>query len=550
MTKFRPLFLVLALITAVCAGFLAGAFLPPNQDFFTLRKSFTIFGKLYEELALGYVDPVDAADLMRTGIDAMLSTMDPYTVFIDEADSEDIDIMTRGRYGGVGLTLGQRAGRSVVLQTMEGYSAFEQGLRPGDVLLTVDGISTEGMSTNELSSALRGEPGSTVAITIERVGERAPLDFVLTRARIQLDNVGYSGWADHGIGFIRLDRFTRNAAQEVADAIEHFRAEGTLNGLVLDLRGNPGGLLEEAVHLAGLFVPRGTPIVSTRGRSPGTERMYRSENNPIAPELPLAILIDGTSASASEIVAGALQDHDRAVIIGETTFGKGLVQVIRSLPYNTSLKLTVSRYHIPSGRSIQAIDHSHGHVAIHDSLRQAFTTAGGRVVYDGRGIEPDIEVSFGEMSELEESLVRRAAFFLYANDYAARNGSVSADFRVTDAEYQAFKNWLEADGFTFTTRAEYAVGEMAEALSELRYEQAAAQALNLRSTVESERERDFERHAPRIRERLRREILSRSLTGTAQVEAGFLEDIQLAEALRFLNDPASYRGILSSNGNR
>lgn len=550
MPKFRPLFLVLALITAVCAGFLAGAFLPPNQDFFTIRKSFTIFGKLYEELALGYVDPVDAADLMRTGIDAMLYTMDPYTVFIDEADSEDIDIMTRGRYGGVGLTIGQRAGRAVVLQTMEGYSAFEQGLRPGDVLLTVDGISTDGMSTNELSGALRGEPGSTVAVTVERVGEPVSLDFVLTRAHVQLDNVGYSGWVADGIGLIRLDRFTRNAAQEVADVIQRLNSERPLNGLILDLRGNPGGLLEEAVHLTSLFVPRGTLIVSTRGRAPDTERIFRSEILPLAPELPLVVLVDGASASASEIVAGALQDHDRAVIVGETTFGKGLVQVIRSLPYNTSLKLTISRYHIPSGRSIQAIDHSHGHVAIHDSLRQAFATANGRIVYDGRGIEPDVEVSFGEMSELEEALIRRAAFFLYANHYAALHGSVTANFHVTDADFRAFRDWLEADGFTFTTRAEYAVGEMAETLSGLGYETAAAQALNLRRTVESERERDFERHAPRIRERLRREILSRSLSGTAEIEAGFLEDPQLAEALRFLTDPARYGEVLSPNRNR
>lgn len=550
MPKFRPLFLVFALAAATAGGFLVGAFLPPGQDFFTIRKSFSIFGKLYEELATGYVDQVDAADLMRTGIDAMLGTMDPYTVFIDEADNEDIDIMTRGRYGGVGLTIGQRAGRAVVLQTMEGYSAFEQGLRPGDVILTADGISTDGMSTNELSGALRGEPGSTVALTIDRVGEPVPLEFVLTRSHVQLDNVGYSGWVTEGIGFIRLDRFTRNAAHEVAEVIERFESESSLNGLILDLRGNPGGLLEEAVHLTGLFVPQGTLIVSTQGRAPNTERVYRSETPPIAPDLPLTILVDGTSASASEIVAGALQDHDRAVIVGETTFGKGLVQVIRSLPYNTSLKLTISRYHIPSGRSIQAIDHSHGHVAVPDSLRQAFTTANGRTVYDGRGIQPDVEVSLGEMSELEEALIRRAAFFLYANHYAGINGGVSANFRVTDAEYEAFIDWLEADGFSFTTRAEHAVGELAEALSGLGYETAAAEAERLRNIVESEREEDFERHSTRIREQLRREILSRSLSGTAEIEAGFLEDIQLAEALELLSDPADYRRILSPNGNR
>lgn len=546
----RHLPIVAVILAALAVGLLAGAYLPRNDDFFNLRKNFTIFGKLYEELAMGYVDPVDAEQLMRTGIDAMLETLDPYTVFIDEADNEDIDIMTRGRYGGVGLSVGQRAGKLVVLRPLEGYSAFEQGVRTGDVILTVDGVSTDGMTNADMSHLLRGEPGSTVALTVRRDGEPAPIEFVLTRARVQLNNVAYKGFVGDGIGFVRLDRFTRNAAQELADAITSLGAQQPLQGLVLDLRGNPGGLLEEAVSMVGLFVPQNSPVVSTRGRAPETERTYRTQSAPVAPDLPLTVLVDGTSASASEIVAGALQDHDRAVVIGERTFGKGLVQVIRPLPYNTSLKLTVSKYYIPSGRSIQSVAYSRdasGGLATQedDARRQPFATGAGRTVYGGLGIEPDEAISFGEVSELEEALVRRAAFFLYANHHAATRGAVGGDFVVDDAELRAFRGWLDSEGFTYTTRAEHAIDELDDKLQHAGYGAASAQVETLRQAVAAGKDDDFERHAPRLKERLRREILARSLTETAQIEAGFREDPQLARALALLADPAAYRGVLA-----
>ena len=276
-------------VVALALGLLGGFFMPRDDDFFALKKNFTIFGELYEELATGYVDDLDAEQLMRTGIDAMLQTLDPYTVFIDEADNEDIDIITRGRYGGVGLTVGQRGGKTVVLQPVEGASAFEQGVRTGDVITHIAGTPTEGLTSDEIRDFLRGDPGTTVEIRIEREGELEPLDFRLTRSEVQLKNVTYADYLDaeeigsEGIGYVKLERFARDAASEVEQAVLTLQREGELRGLVLDLRGNPGGLLEAAVEISGLFLPQGAVVVSTRGRLAESERVYRSRSAPITP---------------------------------------------------------------------------------------------------------------------------------------------------------------------------------------------------------------------------------------------------------------------------
>jgi carboxyl-terminal processing protease len=544
-----PVFLL-----ALALGLSAGFFMPRDDDFFVLKKNFTIFGELYEELATGYVDDLDAEQLMRTGIDAMLQTLDPYTVFIDEADNEDIDIITRGRYGGVGLTVGQRGGKTVVLQPVEGASAFEQGVRTGDIITHIADTPTDGLASEEIRDLLRGDPGTTVEIRIEREGEREPLDFRLTRSEVQLKNVTYSDYLDDesGIGYVKLERFARDAAAEVERAVLGLQQEGDLKGLVLDLRGNPGGLLEAAVDISGLFLPKGSVVVSTRGRLAESERIYRSSSPPIAPDVPLVVLVDGGSASASEIVAGAVQDHDRGVIVGERTFGKGLVQVIRGLPYHTSLKMTTAKYYTPSGRCIQSVEYSRdtagGHaVEVADSLRRMYTTVGGRPVYDGKGIEPDVEVSFGEVSELEEALVRQAAFFLYANQYAATHEAEDDRFTVSDADLLAFHDWVDDQDITYRTRAEQALDALAEDLDGAGYDETADEIEELRAEVAEEKEEDFERHAPRLKERLRREILARYLGESAQIEASFRDDLQLNEATGLLADADAYRGVLSVN---
>ena len=314
-----------ALVTAALA-FLLG-FATGDDDFFAVRKNFTLFGRIYAQLAEDYVDDIDPEPLMRTGIDAMLGTLDPYTVFFDEADNEDMDILTRGRYGGIGLGIDRRGGRLVVVSPFEGYSGYEQGIRAGDVIMTIDKQSTADMSSLDARNLLRGAPGSTVTLEIEREGEPGLLTFVLTRSAVQLDDVTYTGWIgdpSDGIGVVRLARFTEGAADEVKQAIGSLNQESdALRGLVLDLRGNPGGLLDEAVAISSLFLDADRLVVSMRGRAAESERAYRTQGRPAFPTLPLVVLVDGGSASASEIVAGALQDHDRAPLVGVRPSGRG-----------------------------------------------------------------------------------------------------------------------------------------------------------------------------------------------------------------------------------
>ena len=551
MKKAKGTLLVTLLTVLLGSGVFVGFFMPPDDDFFALRKNFQVFSAIYEELVTGYVDDLDAEALLRSGIDAMLADLDPYTAFIDEADNADIEIITRGRYGGVGLNLGMRGGKITVISPVEGASGYKQGIRAGDILTHIAGKSTEGLSLSDIRNLMRGEPGTAVEITIVREGLDEPLNFLLTREEVRLKNVTYSGFIEDdtllGIGYIRLDRFARDADSEVQRAIKALDETGRLQSLILDLRDNPGGLLDAAVRITQLFVPQGSTIVSTRGRSPETERTYRSQTAPLLPDLPLVVLVNEYSASASEIVAGAIQDLDRGVIVGTTSYGKGLVQVIKPLPYNTSLKMTTSRYYTPSGRSIQAIDygrHDGTSSEIPDSLRRVFRTAHGRAVLDGNGIEPDIEVSPGEVSELEQALDRRAAIFFFANHYAATHPTIPPSFTVTDEVMEEFKTWLEDQGFTYRTDAERSIDDIARALEELGYESATDEVKALRAAVAKEKAEDFDRHDERIRERLRAEILARYSGEEAQIKAALGRDAQVKAAVSLLQDNTAYAAVL------
>ena len=551
MKKAKGTLLVTLLTVLLGSGVFVGFFMPPDDDFFALRKNFHVLRAIYEELVTGYVDDLDAEALLRSGIDAMLADLDPYTAFIDEADNADIEIITRGRYGGVGLNLGMRGGKITVISPVEGASGYKQGIRAGDILTHIAGKSTEGLSLSDIRNLMRGEPGTAVEITIVREGLDEPLNFLLTREEVRLKNVTYSGFIEDdtllGIGYIRLDRFARDADSEVQRAIKALDETGRLQSLILDLRDNPGGLLDAAVRITQLFVPQGSTIVSTRGRSPETERTYRSQTAPLLPDLPLVVLVNEYSASASEIVAGAIQDLDRGVIVGTTSYGKGLVQVIKPLPYNTSLKMTTSRYYTPSGRSIQAIDygrHDGTSSEIPDSLRRVFRTAHGRAVLDGNGIEPDIEVSPGEVSELEQALDRRAAIFFFANHYAATHPTIPPSFTVTDEVMEEFKTWLEDQGFTYRTDAERSIDDIARALEELGYESATDEVKALRAAVAKEKAEDFDRHDERIRERLRAEILARYSGEEAQIKAALARDAQVKAAVSLLQDNTAYAAVL------
>ncbi len=549
----KSISLLLSFLMVLAVGFLAGFWMPADDEYFALRKNFQIFGALYEELVTGYVDPLNPETLMRSGIDAMLQDLDPYTNFFDEADNGDIDIITRGRYGGVGLNIGVRNGSFTVVSPVEGASGYVQGVKAGDIVIEADGQDVSQMSITDLRNILRGEPGTAVPIVIAREGTEEPIEFVLTREDVRLKNVTHSGFlgegAGHGIGYVKLERFAQDATRETHAAIKALQEEGHLNGLILDLRDNPGGLLSAAVEITELFVPHGSTIVSTRGRLAASERVYKSTVNPLAPDVPLVILINGISASASEIVAGAIQDLDRGVVLGTSSYGKGLVQIVKPLPYNTSLKMTTSQYFIPSGRSIQAIDYKHhdgNFEEIPDSLRRTYRTAAGRTVKDGRGIEPDVLVAPEAQSELEQALTRRAAFFFFANHFAATHDTIPVDFVVDDEVYGRFRQWLDEKAFSYRTAAERTAEELAEHLSEMTYDEAGDEMESLQEAIQTEKALDFERHKESLKERLRTQILARYYGDSAQVEASLAHDAQYAEAIRILQQPDTYAAFLGS----
>ncbi|MFQ5571945.1 MAG: S41 family peptidase [Rhodothermales bacterium] len=563
--KNKRLLVLVVLVAALGVGFFAGFQVPRDDDFFALRKNFEIFGAVYEQLVSDYVDPLDPARLMHTGLEAMLDDLDPYTVFFDEADNTDIDIITRGRYGGVGLNVQVRNNRITVSSPIEDASGYKQGVRAGDIITHIAGQPTDGLSLSDVRNLMHGEPGSTVEFIIEREGEPEPLHFILTREEVTLKNVTYHGFVNHdtasGLGYIKLERFSRGASQEVRRAVQEIKKEGAVRGLILDLRDNPGGLLDAAVEITQLFVPQGSTIVSTRGRAPEMERVYRSKAAPLVPDAPVVLLVNEYSASASEIVAGAMQDLDRGLIVGTTSFGKGLVQIVKPLPYNTSLKITTLRYYIPSGRSIQAIDyslHNGDFEQIPDSLRRAFKTAAGRTVRDGHGIEPDVEVSLGEPSELEQALRRRAAFFFFANHYAATHKDVVTYETPEDAFYRTnpaieldldailveFQQWLTTQHFAYRISTERDLEELDETLKRMGYTETGDEIAALTKAMLAEKAVDFERHAPRLKEQLRAEILARFADKTMQIEAALAHDPQFQKAVELLQNPDAYAGAL------
>ncbi|MEM1054793.1 MAG: S41 family peptidase [Bacteroidota bacterium] len=538
-----PVFARLALVLLVLAPLGAPA-AQDGDDLFAVRKNFGLFADLYAALAGEYVDPVDAEALMRTGIAAMTETLDPYTVFFDEATTTEGRLRQSGEVGGAGLVVARRGGVLVVTGLDENGPAERQGVRVGDRVTRLAGREAEGIDDAAAQELLRGEPGSTLDLEVEREGEGGVISFVLVRAEGDSRDVTAATFLAEGVGYIRLEQFLFTSAAEVRAGIDSLRSQGELNALVLDLRGNPGGLLEQAVEIFGLFVPRGTPVVSTRGRTAGTVRGYSTRDEPIAPDLPLAVLVDPVSASASEIVAGAVQDYDRGVVVGETTFGKGLVQIVRPMPYGTALKLTVSRYYTPSGRSIQSVAYRQGETDRDVAERPTFETTNGRTVRGGGGIEPDEDVGLGPVSDLEAALVRAAKFLRFANRFRAETPTLPNDFAIDDDLLRDFRQFAEAEGLEYRTEAEREADALATALTEAGYDAASDELAALRRAVEAEKSRDFERHAPRLAARLRQEILSRYLDQTNLAQTLLDGDPTVERALEVLGDGRRYREIL------
>src|SRR6056297_64869 len=415
--KFKNLTAVAAILLV---SFLFAAFIRDGDPFFEIKKQLTIFSDVYKEVATQYVDEVPPGLLMESGINAMLEKLDPYTVFIDEGQQQQMEIFSTGGYGGIGLEAGYRGDQIVIIAPMEGYPADRAGLLPGDIILKINDLQTSDLTPEEVQQLTVGDIGSEVTLTIRRPGLETEIDYTLQRERIDVKNVSFAERFGERkeFAYLQLSRFGQNSAEEVREQLISFNREQQLEGLILDLRNNPGGLLNESVDIVDKFIEPGVTVVETRGRHEAQNNVYATEETPLFEDLPLVILINNGSASASEIVSGAFQDLDRGVVIGEKSFGKGLVQIVKPLSYNTSIKITVSKYFIPSGRSIQAIDYSGSdyekqNTAEDNRYRSVFKTKNGRTVYDGKGIEPDIVISKEKPSILETALMQRNHFFFF-----------------------------------------------------------------------------------------------------------------------------------------
>lgn len=523
---------------------------------FEISKNLDIFATMYKELNNNYVDELNHGELVKAGIDGLLEKLDPYTVFISEADVEDYTFMTTGQYGGIGALIHKQGDYVVVSEPYEGSPAQKAGLIPGDRILKVNDRDAKGKSVSDVSTVLKGEPGTKLSIQILRENSSNPQMIEVVREKVSIPNVAHFLTLDENIGYIKLTGFTQNSGKEVKDAFLKLRENPKLRGLIIDLRDNGGGLMNEAVNIANLFVKKGELIVSTKGKTPDRNKSYKTLLQPVDTDIPIVVLVNSFSASASEIVAGALQDLDRAVIIGERTFGKGLVQNIIPLTYNTQMKVTVAKYYIPSGRCIQAIDYAHkdssGAVTkIPDSLVNTFKTRTGRLVYDGGGISPDIEAEQPEISNISVSLITKYLIFDYANKFKRENAEIkpAAEFEITPEIYADFVKWLHDKDYDYVTRSERMLAELKKtAENEKYFDELSAEFAQLESKMMHNKQADLEKFSPEIKSLLRSEIVSRYYYQKGRVEAQVTEDPEIKKAREVLLDKEMYTGILGSVG--
>ncbi len=544
----------IAKIFLLSVTFIFFGFLSENRDddlFLKIYRGIDLYGKVYKEIAVNYVDTLNPEELMRAGIDGTLRTLDPYTVFIGEKEDDEIDLITTGKYGGIGVTIGQRDGYITVINLLEGFSAAKQGIEIGDRIIEVEGKSLKGSSLGDVRQLVRGVPGTELRIKIEREGEKKPMDFVLVREEILVRNIAYSGYVSDNIAYIRLERFSRTAGDDLRNAIKDLQAKGELKGLVLDLRNNPGGLLESAVDVVSKFVPEKSLIVSTRGRKIASEKKYISSEVPMLRDLPFTVLVNRYSASASEIVSGAIQDLDRGIIVGTRTFGKGLVQTIMPLSENSSLKMTTAKYYTPSGRCIQEIDYGHrdgegNGITVPDSLRHEFRTANGRRVWESGGILPDTIVADSLHSEFLNELNRKAIFFKYANRYAVENKTIPDSFEVTDKLIEDFEAFLKEKGFECEEEGEMKLQELRTIATNARYDKSFVDGIEkLEIILKNDKGRQIQRYKEEIRITLKTEIIARMKGENARFESTFSQDKQLHTAIRILQNRNIYDKLLS-----
>ncbi len=534
------------------AGFLLMGLNNIDNKNFEIAKNLDIYFSLFRELNTFYVDEIDAGKLVKESIDDMLTSLDPYTTYIPESDIEDFRFMTTGEYGGIGALISKHGDEIMISEPYENFPAHKSGLRAGDVLLEVSGKSTAGMSTEDVSNLLKGSAGQEIKVKIKRYGEKKPLELNIVREKIVIDPISYYGMLDDETGYIYLSNFTKDCGEKVKKTFLELKEEKGAKKLILDLRGNPGGLLMEAVNICNIFIPKDQEVVSTKGKVSEWDKSYKTTGAPVDTLIPIAVIVNRGSASASEIVAGTIQDLDRGVIIGSRTFGKGLVQTTRDLSYNTKLKVTTAKYYIPSGRCIQALDYSHrnedgsvGHIP--DSLISEFSTRNGRKVYDGGGVVPDILVEEKSLSNLSVGLITQFKMFDYATKFRTENATIKSvgAFDINDSIYSDFVNYVEKSNFTYTSETQEVLKELRESAKEEKYlDLAEEQIKELEKTLTPDLDRDLNRFREEISLLLENEIIARYYYQKGSTQATLETDDAVKKAKEILANSADYKKTL------
>lgn len=540
-------------LTALFTAILIATTAFGQSEEFEISKNIDIYSTLFKELSLNYVDDLKPGELNKTAIDAMLKSLDPYTVYISESEIEDYKFMTTGQYGGIGALIQKQGDYVVISEPYKGFPADKAGIIAGDKIVKIDGQSMKGKQADQVSELMKGQAGTTFELTIERPGVEELITKTITREKIKIDDIPYYGLINNDVGYIKLRSFTQNSGNNVRDAFQELKNKTELNGIILDLRNNGGGLLSEAVNITNLFVEKGETIVKTKGKLPDKNKTYKTSRSPVDTDIPVVVLVNGRSASASEIVSGSLQDLDRGVLIGRNTFGKGLVQNIIPLSYNTKAKITVAKYYIPSGRCIQEIDYSENNgdgngEQVPDSLIETYKTRKGRTVYDRKGIEPDIHIGEEEPSRIAYTLYSRNHIFDFANRFYQQNDTIAgpAEFKITPEIYREFTEFLKDKNFDYTTQTEKSLEELIETSKKEKYYKFIEEDIkHLEEQLLSHKKNDLQTFKDDIQKFLLNEIVSRYYYQSGAIESSLDSDPFIQEALDVIDNNERYNEILS-----
>ena len=517
-----------------------------NDKYFEIIKNIEIFTNIFKEINTHYVDEVDPSALMKVGIDAMLETLDPYTNYVSESQIENYRISAEGRYSGIGAISKEIDGYVTITEVLEGGAAEQGGLKVGDQLLKVNNKSVEGRSNDDVAKFMRGAQGAEISLSVQRPGDNVPVDMVLNRSQVNIPNVPYTGMVSDDIGYISLTTFTQNAGKNIARALNDLKKNDELKGVILDLRSNGGGLLSEAINICNLFVPMDQEIVFTKGKVIDRDQSYKTRNPPIDLNIPLTVLINKTSASASEIVSGVMQDLDRGVLIGQRSYGKGLVQNTRRLGYNSSVKITTSKYYIPSGRCIQSVEYADGEpIDIPDEKRAKFKTRNGREVLDGGGVTPDIKIEEAPQPDILKSLRAQNMIFKYVTEYTLKHDSIAAAKYFKFNDYNGFKSFLKKNDFKFDLASETALDKLKEnSLENITDPKIKADIQALETSLESAKSDDLEEYKELIQKEIEKDIVVRYHYQSGKIKHSLQNDIEITEAIEVLRDKTRYQKIL------